>query len=165
MSDVSRNNSASPSKTLRLPTKRPPVTARRVVIAGARVVAGAVGIGIAVVTIAASALVPWPSVSSVPPSVVVVPVPTAQQLVCSGAVLRLADDIGQGATTASAIGAPSIRYSSSSGSVDATYLGAIGCLDRRHRECARRHQHAAQRGRPNRAHSAQWRSSAIDRGG
>ncbi len=105
-----------------VPVARAPVTARRVVIAGARVVAGAVGIGVAVVTIAASALVPWPTVSSVPPSVVVVPVPTAQQLVCSGALLRLADDIGQGATTASGIGAPSIRYSSSSGSVDSTFL-------------------------------------------
>jgi hypothetical protein len=105
-----------------VPTKRAPVTARRVVIAGARVVAGAVGIGVAVVTIAASALVQWPTVSSVPPSLVVVPVPTAQQLVCSGGLLRLADDIGQGATTSSAIGAPGIRYSSSSGSVDVTYL-------------------------------------------
>lgn len=99
-----------------------PVTARGVAIVGARVVTGLVGVGIAAVTIGASVLVPLPTANSVPPSQVVVPVPTAQQLVCPGAVLRLADETGQGATTSSAIGIPDARYFSSTGSIDAAPL-------------------------------------------
>lgn len=99
-------------------TPRQPVTFRGVAIVGARVVTGAIGIGVAAVAIAASTLVPLPSITAVAPSVLVTPVPTAQQLVCSGSVLRLADDSGQGATEASALGIPRLDAASSSGSVD-----------------------------------------------
>lgn len=105
-----------------LPEPRKPVTARGVAIVSARVVTGLIGAGIAVVTIAASALLPLPSIRSTPPSLLVTPVPTAQQLVCPGAVLRLADESGAGATTASAIGQPDTRYFSSTGSIDASPL-------------------------------------------
>lgn len=105
-----------------LPEARKPVTARGVAIVSARVVTGLIGVGIAVVTIAASALIPLPSIQSTPPSLLVTPVPTAQQLVCPGAVLRLADESGAGATTASAIGQPDTRYFSSTGSIDASPL-------------------------------------------
>ncbi|CAN5215416.1 hypothetical protein BH11ACT4_BH11ACT4_02340 [soil metagenome] len=101
---------------------RKPVTARGVAIVSARVVTGLIGIGIAAATIAASALLPLPVIRAVPASTVVNPVPTAQQLVCPGAVLRLSDETGQGATTASAIGKPGTSYLSSTGSVDARPL-------------------------------------------
>ncbi len=60
--------------------QKKPVTVRGVAIVSARVVTGLIGIGIAAVTIAASVLVPLPTADSVPPSRVVDPVPTAQQL-------------------------------------------------------------------------------------
>lgn len=101
---------------------RTPLTARRVAIVGVRMVAGVVGLGVAGAAIVASAILPIPTVTSTPPSVLVLPVPTAQQLVCPGAILRLADDTGQGATTASAIGRPTTRSASSSGSVDSNPL-------------------------------------------
>ncbi len=101
---------------------RTPLTAKRVAVVGVRMVAGAVGLGVAVATVAASVLLPLPTVSSTAPSVLVTPVPTAQQLVCPGSVLRLADDTGQGATTASAIGLPSLSSDSSSGAVDSVPL-------------------------------------------
>ena len=96
-------------------TTREPLTARRVALVGGRFVAGVVGLGVAAVTVAASVLIPLPTVSSTPPSTLVTPVPTAQQQVCPGAVLRLADDTGQGATTSSALGTPTTSAASSSG--------------------------------------------------
>lgn len=102
--------------------ERRPVTARGVAVVGVRVVAGAIGIGVAAAALAASALMPLPTISATPASQLVTPVPTAQQLVCSGSILRLADDAGQGATQASAIGGPTVRYDSSSGAVDSTPL-------------------------------------------
>jgi hypothetical protein len=96
------------------------VTVRSAAIVGVRVVAGVVGIAVAASAIAVAALVPLPVASRVPATVAVTPVPTAQQLVCPGGVLRLGDDNGQAATTSSAIGEPTVRYDSSSGTVVAT---------------------------------------------
>jgi hypothetical protein len=96
------------------------VTARGAAIAGARVVVGLVGLGVAVLTIGGAALIPFPSVRSTPPSQLIEPVPTAQQLVCPGAVLRLADEAGEGATTSSALGAPTISSDASTGTVDSS---------------------------------------------
>jgi hypothetical protein len=107
-------------ETTALPSN--PITARGVAIVSGRIVIGLVGIGVAIVTVVGSSVVALPSIRSTPPSVVVTPVPTAQQLVCPGAVLRLADASGKGATTASAIGAPATNFSSSTGSVDSTPL-------------------------------------------
>lgn len=101
---------------------RKPVTARGVALLSARVVTGLIGIGVAAATIAAASFIPLPTTRVIPPSEVITPVPTAQQLVCPGSVLRLADETGQGATTASAIGTPDVEYFSSTGSSDATPL-------------------------------------------
>ncbi|NYF11515.1 hypothetical protein HDC94_002671 [Leifsonia sp. AK011] len=97
--------------------ERTPITARGMAILGARVATGAVGIAVAAVVVTSAALLPLPTVTAVAPSEVVVPVPTAQQLVCPGSVLRLSDDTGQGATQASAVGTPELRSDSSSGDV------------------------------------------------
>ena len=99
-----------------------PITARGVAIVSGRIVIGLVGIGVAIVTVVGSSLVPLPGIRLTPPSTVITPVPTAQQLVCPGAVVRLADASGKGATTASAIGEPASAFSSSTGSVNSTPL-------------------------------------------
>jgi hypothetical protein len=102
-------------------TKRP-ITARGAAIVGVRVVAGLVGIGVALTTVAASTLLPLPTVGPTPASELVTPVPTAQQLVCPGSVLRLSDETGQGATTPSPLGTATADFVSSSGSVDVVPL-------------------------------------------
>lgn len=101
---------------------RKPITARGVAVAGARAATGAIGIAIAVAAVVGSALLPLPVLKSTPASVVVTPVPTAQQLVCPGSVLRLSDDLGQGASVSSAIGRPTLRSFATSGSVDSIPL-------------------------------------------
>lgn len=65
---------------------RAPLTVRGVAIVGARVVTGAIGIGVAVATITAATLLPLPTLGTTPVGVLVTPVPTAQQLVCPGAL-------------------------------------------------------------------------------
>ena len=100
--------------------ERRTVTVKDIAVVGARSVAGLVGIGVAAATIAAAVLLPLPSVGSIPTSVTVIPVPTAQQLVCAGSVLRLADDTGEGATTVSALGRPDLRSAASLGQVSTT---------------------------------------------
>ncbi len=102
------------------PSARP--RARAVALVGARIVTGLVGIAVAIAVVGAAQLLPLPTVSATAPSQVVTPVPTAQQLVCPGAVLRLSNDAGQGATTSTAIGAPDTNYSASAGSVEAAPL-------------------------------------------
>ena len=120
--DVEIVDQLFPEDTPEPETKRR-VTAKGAMIVSARVVAGLVGIGVAVATIGASALVPLPSVTFSPASESIIPVPTAQQLVCAGSVLRLADDQGEDATTPSAItGRPSVEYAASAGPVDGTPL-------------------------------------------
>lgn len=101
---------------------KPRITARGVAIVGIRVVAGLIGIGVAAVTIAATTLIPLPSIRSTPPGELVTPVATGQQLLCPGAVLRLADEAGQGATSPSALGQAVVRYAASSGAVEAIPL-------------------------------------------
>ena len=103
-------------------TPKEAITARGVAIVSGRIVIGLVGIGVAIVTVVGSSLVPLPGIRLTPPSTVITPVPTAQQLVCPGAVVRLSDASGKGATTASAIGEPASAFSSSTGSVNSTPL-------------------------------------------
>lgn len=99
------------------------VTFRGVAIVGARVVTGIVGLGVAAVTIGAASLIPFPVLRADPVGVLITPVPTAQQLVCAGGVLRLSDETGQGATIPSAVGAgPLLDYGASDGRVDAVPL-------------------------------------------
>jgi hypothetical protein len=96
--------------------------ARGAVLVGARIVAGTIGIVVAVVTVAAAGFLPLPSVSAEPVSTTVVPVPTDQQRVCAGPILRLGSDTGEEATTASSIGTPTVVYAASAGSIDASPL-------------------------------------------
>ena len=98
---------------------KPKRTVRGAAIVGVRVVAGTVGLGVALAAIAGAALLPIPTLEKTPPSVDVTPVPTAQQLVCPGALLRLGDETGQAATTSSAIGAAAVRYDATRGTVTA----------------------------------------------
>ena len=97
------------------PAAKAKITARGAAIVGVRVVAGTVGLAIALAAIAGATFLPIPSYTATPPSVEVTPVPTAQQLVCPGALLRLGDETGQSATTASSLGAPSLRSGASAG--------------------------------------------------
>ena len=106
------------------PVVKRQVTVRGVAIVGARVVTGVVGLAVAAVVIGAASLLPIPTLRSQPASVVVTPVPTAQQVVCAGAVLRLSDETGQGATIPSAVGGgPALDYDASDGEVEAIPLG------------------------------------------
>ncbi len=106
------------------PVAKRQITARGAVLVGARVVTGVVGLAVAAVAITASSLLPLPTVQSQPVSVLVTPVLTAQQVVCAGAVLRLSDETGQGATIPSPVGSgPSLDYGASAGDADAVPLG------------------------------------------
>jgi len=82
--------------------------ARSAALVGLRVVAGTVGIAASVVVIAAVGLLPLPSHRIAVPTVTVTPDPADQVRVCPGALLRLGDESGQNANTASSLGAPSI---------------------------------------------------------
>jgi Family of unknown function (DUF5719) len=73
-------------------------------VISARVVLGAVSAGAIVVLVGAAILLPLPSLTTRPTSTVVTPVPTVQQLVCPGGLLRLGSASGSGATTVSALG-------------------------------------------------------------
>lgn len=97
------------------PVIRRPRTARGVALVGARILTGTIGIGVAVVTIAAAVLLPLPRVAVAPVSRLVTPVAAAQQRVCAGPLLRLGDDSGQGATTVSSVGQPVVQFNQTVG--------------------------------------------------
>lgn len=103
-------------------TPRSPRTARMYAVASARAVAGAVGLGIAVVAVLVAGLVEIPDVVAKPASVTVTPVPTAQQLVCAGTMLRLGSSNGEDATTAAPVGQSSSQYGATSGEVSTKTL-------------------------------------------
>lgn len=109
-----------PSKPSRPP--RTPVTARGAALASARVVAGAVGVGIGIVAVVVAIVVPLPSIQSAPASVTVTPVPTAQQLVCAGSLLRLGNASGEDATTATSLGGADVAYAATVGEASTTVL-------------------------------------------
>lgn len=100
------------------PAPKQRISARAAALIGARTAAGLIGVGIAVVLVLAATFLPLPTVKAVPPGERITPVPTAQQLVCPGAALRLANDFGQRATEPSPIGAPATQFASSSGPID-----------------------------------------------
>jgi hypothetical protein len=108
------------------PRPKPRRTAKGAAIVGIRVVAGTVGLAVAAATIAVAAIVPLPTIARTPHPLTVTPVPTAQQLVCPGSLLRLGDETGQGASTASAFGQASLRYDASGGEVTAAPLAEAG---------------------------------------
>ena len=92
-----------------------PRTARGVLLVGARVLTGMIGVGVAVVSIGAAVLLPLPSHGVVPSSRLVTPVASAQQRICAGPLLRLGNDAGQAATSVSSVGRPAVSYSQSIG--------------------------------------------------
>jgi hypothetical protein len=112
------------------PVDDEPVKARRsakgAALVGVRVVAGAVGIAVAASAIAVAALVPLPTIEAEPLAVTVTPVPTAQELVCPGSLLRLGDETGQDASTASPIGEARVRYGATGGEVTASPVAEAG---------------------------------------
>ena len=85
--------------------KRRP-TLRGVLVVGARTTSGLIGVAAAVAVVIAAATLPIPSWSTTAPSMVVTPEAATSRLVCTGAPLRLADDTGADASTASAIATP-----------------------------------------------------------
>ena len=97
--------------------------ARRVALVGLRVVAGTVGVAAAVAVIAVVGLVPLPTHAITPPTVVVTPVPADQARLCAGGLLRLGDETGQNAGTASSIGAPSVRGGAIGAALQGSELG------------------------------------------
>ncbi len=98
--------------------EKAPATLRGAAIISARVVAGSIAIAVAAATVAAATLLPLPVLTSTPGGTLVEPVASARELVCPGAALRLADDSGQGATTVSPLGLPTV--SSGAGSIPFT---------------------------------------------
>lgn len=107
-----------------LPAAKTPGRARGVVLVGARIVAGTIGVGVAALALAAAALLPIPRHAVSPPSVLVTPVATAQERVCAGPLLRLGDETGAGAATASSVGRPTVRFAQSAGRSEAAPLSA-----------------------------------------
>jgi hypothetical protein len=96
---------------------KPKRTARDNARTGVRAAVGLVGVAVGAAAILVATLVPLPSVGGGASVLTVTPVPTAQQLVCPGPLLRLGDESGQEATIATAVGSAVVRYESSSGSV------------------------------------------------
>ncbi len=101
------------------PTK-PKATLKGAAIVSVRIVAGLVGLAVAGASIAAATILPLPVIRSTPPSKLVTPVATGQQLVCAGSLLRLADARGQGATISSPLGNADVRSDASVGTVSST---------------------------------------------
>jgi hypothetical protein len=99
-----------------------PRGARGAVLIGARIVTGTVGVVIAAAVVAAAGWLPLPTIAITPSATTVTPVPTDQQRVCAGPILRLGSDTGEGATTASSIGTPHVDYSASEGEPSASQL-------------------------------------------
>jgi hypothetical protein len=71
-----------------------------------RVLAGVIGVGVAVVALAGAALVPLPEFRVTPPSQKVAPVPADQERVCPGGLLDLGNTTD--ASSLSSIGTPSL---------------------------------------------------------
>lgn len=98
----------------------------RGLVISTRVVTGAVGILVAAVAVAASSLLPLPTIGPPARGVSVAPVPASKHLVCPGALLRLGDVGGQNASVANAIGQPSTTRAASAGTFESTALQASG---------------------------------------
>lgn len=89
---------------------RPRVSGRSVAIVAGRTTAGIVVAAIAAAVAFASTFIVPPTWSVTAPSRIASPTAAAQQLVCPGGLLRLGTDSGEGASTASPIGAPETAW-------------------------------------------------------
>jgi hypothetical protein len=87
-----------------------------------RVVLGVVGILVGASAVAASSLLPLPTIGPPARGVSVTPVPATKQLVCPGAVLQLGDIGGENASVASPIAQPSTTRAASTGSFESRSL-------------------------------------------
>jgi hypothetical protein len=88
------------------------------------VVAGTVGLVAAAAIVAFVGLAPIPSHRITVPTVVVTPQPADQVRLCDGALLRLGDESGQNAGTASAIASPSVTAGASGAAVASSPLAS-----------------------------------------
>jgi hypothetical protein len=95
---------------------------RGAILIGARVLTGLVGILIAAVVIGGASVVPLPAHRVTAPSMLIDPVATTQQRLCSGPLLRFTTQNGGAATTPSSFGRPSIRSISTGGRVVSSQL-------------------------------------------
>jgi hypothetical protein len=80
----------------------------KILATGTRVAIGIVGVAASVVVLGGALVVPLPSITATPASVTVDPAPAEQVRACTGPLVRLADDSGQGATTISHVGAAAV---------------------------------------------------------
>ena len=103
---------AAPNVTERVPGSRLRLAGR----VSARVGTGVVLVAAVALTIAAS-LLPLPGIHRAAVHTTVTPVPTAQQLVCPGGLVRLASASGKGANTASSLGPAAVTSGATSGAV------------------------------------------------
>ncbi|TPW73574.1 DUF5719 family protein [Schumannella sp. 10F1B-5-1] len=96
--------------------------ARRRALAGLRATTGAIGVVIAAGVVAAVGLVPLPGVGEPAPAVEVTPQRAELEQVCPGALLRLGDDTGQDAGTATAVGGAVVRSAATDGDPESAGL-------------------------------------------
>ena len=88
------------------------VTGRGAVVIGVRGLIGIIGGSVAATAVVAATVITGPIYTLNPPSASIVPVPTGQERVCPGPLLRLGDDAGQGATIASSVSDANVVYQS-----------------------------------------------------
>lgn len=105
-----------------LPPRRRLLTRRGVLVIGGRALAGGGALAVAAALIVGATVTTTPRYAITPPRVTVSPVAAAQQRVCPGPILRLGDDQGLGATSATSIGPPVTRYQGSTGELTAAQL-------------------------------------------
>lgn len=108
-------------------------TRRRMVVAGARMGVGIVGIAVAAATVAGAALVDWPSLVTPAPSAVITPQPDQQTRVCPGPLLTLAEDSSKASAATSVGGTRAVYHAADAQSapvaVKATQLTAADNTD------------------------------------
>ena len=98
--------------------------ARTALLVGSRVAVGAAALVVGAGLIAAATFIPLPTAELEAPVVTVTPVPSADQVVCPGSVLRLGDESGANATSATAIGTATTVQASTAGDVESQALAA-----------------------------------------
>jgi Family of unknown function (DUF5719) len=92
----------------------------------ARGLSGIVAIGVAVVTIFASAVLPIPTLRDAPPSLSIQPVSASPLLACPGSFLRLGDEQGKNVTSPHGVGDPTSAVGASAGTPLITRLSLEG---------------------------------------
>lgn len=106
------------------PPTKPQRTALGAVRVASRALVGTIGIGVAVVAIAAASWLPLPQHTLTPPSMLVTPTAATQQRVCPGPALQLASTLDASASAVSSIGQPSVAAASAAGAVRRSALGS-----------------------------------------